>query len=162
MLENQDISLQLYEPKYKAKLAKFYLTDEQKRYTTIPIEALEKCTEDPTGRPIVVLSGEVPVGFFILHTGEGIHEFTENPQAMLLRAFCINHRYQGRKYAARALSVLPPFAQKYFPDKKEIILAVNKDNEPAKGLYGKVGFHNTGAEKIGRSGPMHIYSYTLS
>ncbi|MGE8081533.1 GNAT family N-acetyltransferase [Peribacillus loiseleuriae] len=162
MLEHQDVSLELYEPRYKAELAKFRLTEEQKRYTAIPIEALKKCVEDPDRRPIVVLSGGVPIGFFVLHIGEGIQEFTENPSAILLRAFCVNHSHQGRKFAARAMAALPFFVQQHFPDKEEIIPAVNKDNEPAKGLYVKFGFHDTGAEKSGRSGLMHIYSYRLS
>ncbi|KMY52165.1 GNAT family N-acetyltransferase [Peribacillus loiseleuriae] len=162
MLENQGVSLELYDPRYKAELAKFCLTEEQKRYTAIPIEALKKCVEDPDRRPIVVFSGGVPIGFFILHIGEGIQEFTENPLAILLRVFCVNHSHQGSRIAARAMTALPFFVQQHFPGKEEIILAVNKDNEPAKGLYVKSGFHDTGAEKSGRSGSMHIYSYGLS
>ncbi|MBA9028778.1 GNAT family N-acetyltransferase [Peribacillus huizhouensis] len=162
MLENEDVSLRLYESKYKAELAQFHLTVEQKKFTALPIEALKICTEDPNRRPIMVFSGEVPVGFFVLHTGEGIQDFSENPRTILLRAFCINHCYQGKKYASRAMAVLPYFVRQQFSDKEEIVLAVNKDNEPAKALYVKSGFRDTGAEKNGRSGQMHIYSYKLS
>jgi RimJ/RimL family protein N-acetyltransferase len=101
---------------------------------------------------VVIHFEDEPVGFFVLHYSGETHNFTENDNALFLRAFSIDRKHQGKGYAKSAMNSLPKFVQQYFPQIIEIILTVNENNLAAKGLYEKSGFVYVGKNKQGRSG----------
>nr|WP_243449989.1 GNAT family N-acetyltransferase [Neobacillus terrae] len=140
----------------------FFLPEEQKKFTGMPENALPLALEDPDRTPVVILSEDNPVGFFVLHIGSEIFPFTNNPDAVLLRAFSINHGEQGKGYAKQAMLLLAGFVKTLHPDKKEIILAVNAKNTSAKSLYLKTGFRDNGQEREGSRGMQHILHMNLS
>lgn len=155
------VKLRFYQDSDRKALNAFSLSEEQEEFTVYPREALKICKLDIGRRPVVISADDEPVGFFVLHSGEEIGEYSTNPDAILLRAFCIDRGSQGKGVAKAAMKQLPSFTEKYFQDKNEIILAVNLRNFAAKSLYRKAGFYDTGTQKLGRKGPMHIFSFHL-
>ncbi|MCM3596006.1 GNAT family N-acetyltransferase [Metabacillus idriensis] len=147
--------LQLYKPEYFNLVNEFHLPAEQLQFTAQPSEMLEVTEER---HPVVILSENEPVGFFVLHSSDRVQEYTENPVAMLLTAFSINHVHQGKGYAVQGLNELKVFVNQSFPACNEVVLAVNKRNIPAQKLYQKAGFTDTGRRKNGRIGEQLILS----
>ncbi|MEH7501028.1 GNAT family N-acetyltransferase [Neobacillus drentensis] len=153
-----EVELQLFMPKYYDYLKEFKLPEEQERFTALPIEMLEKTHER---HPIVILNSNVPVGFFVLHSSARVQEYSDNPNAMLLTAFSINHLEQGKGYAKMGMELLPEFVNQSFPSCNEIVLAVNKRNTPAQRLYEKTGYKDTGRRKMGKIGEQLILTLAV-
>lgn len=148
----ENLQLVPYEEKYKEMIQAFTLPSEQVQFTANPSELLEKAKEDSTRNVVVILANDKPVGIFALQCGERVDEYTDNGNALLLVAFSINHDEQGKGYAKRGLALLHNFVASYFPDKNEIVLAVNERNIPAQKLYLKVGFEDRGQRRMGPIG----------
>jgi len=157
-MSNKDmIALDFYKPEYKAMLENYYLPEEQTIYTSLPIEAIKKCEQDNDRHPIVILYNDIPAGFFVLHGWDGVKEYSINKDAILLRAYSINHSFQGKGIAKKSLQLLPLFVKDNFPLKNEIILAVNFNNEAAQQVYQKCGFVDKGTRVMGRKGELFVY-----
>ncbi|WP_409294146.1 GNAT family N-acetyltransferase [Peribacillus sp. SCS-26] len=152
------IKLKLYEEKYKEALGEFVLPAEQGQFTGMPAD-YEEAAEGQNR--IVIVNGEEPVGFFLLHSTGRVLEYSSNESAMLLTAFSINHVHQGKGYAKRSLLQLPGFVKEHFPSCKEITLGVNHRNAAAQNLYSKTGFEDTGRRKIGKKGEQWIMRLTV-
>jgi RimJ/RimL family protein N-acetyltransferase len=148
--------LSFYEEKHKEGLLTFYLPENQEKFTQLPSQALELCKQDEERYPIVIKADGKTVGFFVLHKGENIRDFTANTNAMVIRALSINHTEQGKGYAKAAMTQVSSFVSKHFPEINELILAVNFKNEPAKRLYEKAGFQDRGQIKHGPVGPQYV------
>jgi RimJ/RimL family protein N-acetyltransferase len=143
-------------------LLAFQLPPEQERFTALPSDALKKCEQDPERYPIVITSNEgKAVGFFVLHKGENIQDYTSNKNAMVVRALSINHSDQGKGYAKDGMLQLPQFVRENFPEVTELILSVNFKNEPAKKLYEKAGFQDRGQVKHGPIGPQYVMHFDV-
>jgi RimJ/RimL family protein N-acetyltransferase len=150
------VTLDFYKEEYKAKLSDYHLSEEQSRYAPVPLNALLKCEEDSTRDPVVILYNGEPVGFFVLHGWEGVKAYSDNKDAILLRGYSINSKFQGKGIANESLLVLESFVKKEFPSKKEIILAVNHKNKIAQHVYKKGGFVDKGIRVMGRKGELFI------
>lgn len=146
------ITLATYETQHDEMLSKFVLPDEQKKFTATPTEALNACGKDPNRHPVVILYQGEAAGFFVLHHGPDIRPYTENPNAVLIRALSMNLAWQGRGIAKQAMKVLPGYASVHFPFCNELVLAVNQSNEAAQQLYFKTGFVDEGKRISGRIG----------
>jgi RimJ/RimL family protein N-acetyltransferase len=159
---NSGVSLALYEEKYREELLAFELPSEQAEFTGLPSETLEDALNDDSKFAVVIADGELPVGFFILHTGEGIAIFYSNfSRAMLLRAFLINQSSQGQGYAKQAMSLLPDFIRTHWPSVQEIVLAVNGRNVAAERLYSSARFRDKGLRRMGKKGEQKILQLEL-
>ncbi|WP_078378525.1 GNAT family N-acetyltransferase [Sutcliffiella halmapala] len=156
-----EIKLNKYDASYDSVLMQFSLPLEQAQFTGMPDEMVRKAKEDTSRNPIVITHDSQPVGFFVLCTGELVSEYTPNQQALLLIAFSINHSEQGKGYAKVGLQLLSGFIAEHFPEKNEVVLAVNGKNKPAQRLYKKVGFKDTGRRKVGKIGEQMILSLHL-
>lgn len=157
IVEKEVVTLVPYKPEYKERLSNYSLSVEQQRYTAFPIDALHQCDSEPDRHPIVILYGHQPAGFFVLHGREGVKDFSDNEDAILLRAYSINAEYQGKGIASQSIKLLSPFVREHFPDVNEIILAVNHANIVAQTVYKKGGFMDKGITAMGREGEMFIY-----
>lgn len=155
-----NVALKFWNPSDQEILEKFHLPDEQLAFTLLPKEALKEATDDRTRYPVVITCDEIPVGFFVLHCGRDISEFTSNPGAILLRSLSVDSPYQGKGIAKRAMMLVPEFVELYFPDIREL-LAVNYRNTVAKMMYLKSGFIDTGTTREGKSGPQYLLHYNL-
>lgn len=161
IVEKEIVSLVFYKPEYQAMLLNYRLSEEQQRYTALPADALQKCESEPDRHPIVILYGNQPAGFFVLHGWEGVKAFSKNKEAILVRAFSINSEYQGKGIASESVRLLSSFVKEHFSDVNEIILAVNHANIVAQTVYKKGGFVDKGSRAMGREGEMFIYHFDV-
>jgi RimJ/RimL family protein N-acetyltransferase len=159
--EKQSVKLCFFEPKHNRILQTFNLSEEQKKFTALPNDALKLCLEDSNRHPVVIVAENTVVGFFVLHFGKNISSFTNNPNAILLRALSVNPIYQGKGYAKRAMLQVPEFVSTHFKHINEIVLAVNENNVTAKQLYEKTGYKDKGIRREGRMGMQYILHYHL-
>lgn len=153
-----DVEINHFSIEHLEALKSFELPDEQEQFTSLPSKILN-VTEGQ--HPIVILSENKPVGFFLLYSTKRVKEYTTNQNAMLLTTLSVNHAEQGKGYAKRGMLLLKDFVKSEFPSCDEIVLAVNHKNMPALKLYSKVGFNDTGRRKIGRIGEQYIMSLLL-
>jgi RimJ/RimL family protein N-acetyltransferase len=156
------IRLSFFKKEHEAGLKKFQLPPEQLEFTAMPIEALAVAIKDTHRNSVVVLREDIPVGFFVLSDGLDIKEYTNNPNAFILRAFSIDYLDQRKGYAKEALRLLPDFVRENFRGKTEIALAVNDRNISARKLYMKQGFVDQGKRKMGRKGEQWILHLFLN
>jgi RimJ/RimL family protein N-acetyltransferase len=157
----EKLFLSFYEKNDYDQLQAFYLPDDQEKFTQLPQQALKLCEQDEERYPIVITAGRKAIGFFVLHKGANIRDFTANPNAMVIRALSINHPEQGKGYAKAAMMQVPSFVSEHFPEINELILAVNFKNDPAKKLYEKAGFQDRGQIKHGPVGPQYVLHYDV-
>lgn len=163
---DQPISLFRYEEKheekYKDQLLNFRLPPKQAEFTGLPEQTLQDACSDPGKTGVVIARGERAVGFFVLHTGEGIADFFQDyPGAVLLRAFLMDYASQGQGFAKAAMALLPDFVRTHYPEAQRVVLAVNERNIPAGQLYSRAGFQDNGLRRSGSKGPQRIMQYEL-
>lgn len=150
------VRLEFYSSAYRKQLESYCLPEEQLVYTDIPLNAIGKCELEKERYPVLVLSEEGTVGFFVLHGWEGVQAYSDNKKAILLRAYSMDQKHQGKGYAGRSLQLLPAFVREYFPERDEIVLAVNRSNAAAQKLYLKHGFIDKGVRAMGRKGELLV------
>lgn len=150
------VTLDFYKEVYKSKLSVYHLSEEQIRYTSLPLNAILKCEKENDRYPIVILYNGEPAGFFVLHGWEGVKAYSKNKDAILIRGYSVNSAFQGKGIANESLLVLDTFVKKHFPSKKEIILAVNHKNTVAQHVYKKGGYRDKGIRVMGRKGELLI------
>ena len=155
------MELIFYTEENQRQINSYNLTEEQLRYTGHPIECVELGEVDKDRYSILGIEGEELVTFFCLHKNEGVKPYSNNRNAILLRAFSTDTYFQGKGYAKQALMLLPNFIKENFEDINEIVLAVNVKNEVAQELYKKYGFKDEGLRKMGKKGELIIMSYYL-
>ncbi|CAH0347069.1 GNAT family N-acetyltransferase [Bacillus sp. CECT 9360] len=155
-----EVELHVYKSEYSELLKTFKLPEDQEQFTALPL-TIEMLEITHVRHPIVILSENVPVGFFVLHSSARVKEYTDNPNAMLLTALSINHTQQGKGYAKKGMELLKSFVNQEFPECNEIVLAVNKRNIPAQKLYERVGYEDTGRRKVGKIGEQLILSLSV-
>lgn len=149
------INLSHFSTEHVDILNSFELPEGQEQFTSLP----NKFKGSVEGEyRIVILAGDVPVGFFLLSTTKQVKEYSTNPSAMLLTSFSINYTEQGKGYAKQAMILLENLIATEFPHCNEIVLAVNHKNTSAQRLYRKGGFHDTGKKKNGPIGEQLIMS----
>lgn len=136
-----NVTLDYYQLKYLPALTVYQLPKEQAKYTSLPANMLHS---SETKSPIVILANEEVVGFFVLHTGEIVKNYSDISTAMLLTSFSIDNRMQRRGFAKQGLLALNGFIKKHNPEITDVVLSVNKKNKPARRLYEQVGFTDTG------------------
>ena len=143
------IELVHFSEDYVDVLHDFDLPEEQSQFTALPKEI----SIEMVGQyPIVILSDNVPVGFFVLHATVRVKEYSSNPNAMLLTALSIDHKQQGNGYAKKGMLALSDFIKREFKECHEVVLVVNHKNIPAQNLYLKVGFVDHGERRMGPIG----------
>ncbi|PFA62815.1 GNAT family N-acetyltransferase [Bacillus sp. AFS015802] len=150
------ITLALYNESFERKLSDFHLPEDQLQFTSLPLDKIHNPTISPDTRHIVILSDDTPVGYFALEKGEKLRKYSTNPQARLLTSFSIDARHQGRGIAKNGLNQLPGFIRENLPETNEVVLGVNKRNQPAINLYLKTGFIDEDEVYVGPKGPQHI------
>ncbi|WP_106495880.1 GNAT family N-acetyltransferase [Lentibacillus sp. Marseille-P4043] len=154
---HEEIALDFHNQKYAADLVHYSLLKDQLNYTAHPLDAIEKCSCDVERYPIVIQYHRIPVGFFVLHDRGGFPKYSNNENAILLRAYSVDSRYQGKGIAKESLKLLPFFIKNYFPGKDEIVLAVNHNNTHAQMVYKKCGFRDNGGRVMGRKGEQFVF-----
>lgn len=159
--QEQNIQLNFYEKKDQASLENYHLTEQQLKFSGDPLDCLQDCAHDDERYPIVIRAGEEIAGFFVLHGWGGVKAYSDNQNALLLRAFSVNSTFQGQGIATKALKLLDSFVSENFPSTNEIILAVNQKNSIAQHVYLKTGFRDMGKRAMGRQGEMFLFHKSI-
>lgn len=160
-LEVETMELCFYDEQFKKAIEQYELTEEQLRFTGAPIEGNKLVLEDSERYAVLAIEGGNLVTYLNLHTNEGVKPFSINPNAILLRTFSTDFRYQGKGYAKQVLKLLPDFVKQHFKEINEIVLAVNLQNEAAQNLYKKCGYVDEGERRMGKKGELIIMSHSL-
>lgn len=151
--------LQFFESSQQKLIDQYQLTDAQLRFTRHARECIPLISDTRT--PVLSTIDGKLVTYFDLHWAEGVTPYSNNPDAILLRAFSTDCRELGKGYATKVLQLLPDFVREHFPTVNEIVLAVNVGNEVARKLYEKSGFVDFGERREGPKGELIIMSYHL-
>jgi RimJ/RimL family protein N-acetyltransferase len=98
----------------------------------------------------------------VLHRGPAAGVLAPDARDVLLRAFLVDTRFQGRGIATGALAALPDFVAAHLPGVHRIVLSVNVRNPVAIRTYRRAGFADTGALSHGGAfGPQHVFELWL-
>ncbi|WP_323842672.1 GNAT family N-acetyltransferase [Moraxella sp. Pampa] len=155
------LSLSFYQSQYQSAL-RYHLDDEQSKFTTLPSKWLnDDLADKDLVYKIVILLGNLPIGFFVLDGGKDKCAYTNNQCALLLRSMSINPSFQGQGLAKSALLLLSKFITDNHILCDQIVLGVNHKNIPAQSLYQKVGFIDTGRTLVGIKGVQYIYELNI-
>lgn len=155
------MELCIYVEQFKESIEQYQISEEQLKFTGSPMEGNRLANEDPDREAILAFKDGKLVTYFNLHKNEGVKPYSTNPNAILLRTFSTDFRYQGKGYAKQALNLLPSFVKQHFNGIDEIVLAVNLQNQNAQNLYKKCGYVDEGERRMGKKGELIIMSYYL-
>ncbi|MFF2448305.1 GNAT family N-acetyltransferase [Neobacillus sp. NPDC058068] len=155
------MQLYFYNERFRNAIDQYTLTAEQLRFTGTPVNSVKLSNEDSDRDSILAFEGDELVTFFVLHRNEGIKPYSNNHNAILVRAFSTDFRHQGKGYAHQALMLLPDFVKEHYREINEIVLAVNLQNDAAQSLYQKCGYVDEGERRMGGKGELIIMSYHL-
>ncbi len=155
------MNLFTYTESFWSLIEQYQLSEEQLEFTGTPLDSIKLAQEDQDRHCILALEEEKLVTFFVLHEKEGPKDYSDNPQAILLRAFSTDFNHQGKGYAKQSLILLPDFVRNHYPHITEIVLGVNLRNTAAQALYKKCGFIDEGRRMMGKRGEQIVMSYYL-
>lgn len=149
------------ELEHRQMLENYTLTEEQLHFTTDPLDALAMAQNDPYRYPLIATDEGEITNFLMLDGDQGRKLYSDNENAILLRAVSTDFYHQGKGYAKRVMQMLPDFVAEHFADKNEIVLVVNIFNAAAQGLYHAVGFVDEGVRTMGAKGEVIVMHYKL-
>ena len=155
------IELKPYDAIAHLILARYRLPEAQMNFTMLPSDWPKLSEEKRKAKfPFTILCDNEPVGFFVLDPGEDKLDYTQNPNAFLLRSLSVNPRYQGLGIGKAAMTeLLTDYCKQLNSSCDEIVFGVNLENVAAYNLYLKCGFEDTGRKYLGgRNGPQIIMS----
>lgn len=155
------MNLFLYNESFQPHIEQYQLSEDQLEFTGTPLECIQLAQEEQDRHCILAIADDKLVTFFVLHENEGAKNYSDNPKAILLRAFSTDFHHQGKGYAKQSLVLLPDFVRAHFPHITEIVLGVNLRNTAAQALYKKCGFIDEGRRNMGKRGEQVIMSYYL-
>lgn len=149
MISKNEISLSLYNPKISVQ---YELPREQLEFSGLPQDIIKRDRENPLKHFVIINVRNEVAGFLELDESDDRERYSNHPAALLLRGFSVNPKYQGRGIATGSIYALQDFIRREFPDFDEVVLGVNARNKPAKRLFEKVGFEDTGRRFMRTSG----------
>ncbi len=152
------MQLFFYESYFDGMIERYYLSEEQRQFTSSPREAIALFKHDPTQIPILAIEKNHLVSFFVLH--EYQHHETHLPPSLtttlILKRFSTDHHHRGKGYSQRVLAMLPDYLNEYYPEITEIIGQVNVANTVLQELYRQSGFVDTGKREQSELGEIII------
>jgi RimJ/RimL family protein N-acetyltransferase len=157
-----EVRLAAVAPELREAMLRLAPHPDQERFAGRLADTLPAAEADPDRTPVAIVADGAPVGFFVLHRGPAAGILAPEARDVLLRAFLVDTRFQGRGIATRALAALPQFVAAQMPGIRRIVLSVNVGNPVAIRTYQRAGFADTGAlYHGGASGPQHVFELWL-
>ena len=134
---------------------------DQEDFVLVPRVTLPVALDDPDRTPFAVLAGsgqaQAVVGFGVLDRHGYLDEVLDQPErTVLLRAFCIDERHQGRGYGTGAARRARALGARVAPSADLVVLTVNTANTAAQRVYARAGFADTGIRYTGSSGEQWV------
>lgn len=155
MISKKEISLSLYNPKISVQ---YELPRNQLEFSGMPQDIIRRDKENPLKHFVIIKARNEVAGFLELDESDDRKKYSNNPNALLLRGFSVNPKYQGRGIATGSIYALPEFMMENFPGFDEVILGVNARNKSAQRLFEKAGFKDTGRRYMRTSGEQIVMS----
>ena len=157
-----DITVQVFEEKYRDALNQFELSERQQIYSSLPQTVLDDALKDENRIANVALNKEGKVvGFFVLHRYYQ-HEGYDTPNNVVyVRSLSVNEKFQGHGYGTKMMMFLPEYVQALFPDFTHLYLVVDAENQSAWNVYERAGFMHTATKEEGPIGKERLYYLDL-
>lgn len=154
-----NLTIQPLSKVHYAQLCELAVSDEQQQYVGT-MEGLLACVSMDVHPHVICVKDQV-IGFFLIDTFYGIKYDFANDNAIGLRGFFIDQRYQGKGYAKATMGQFGAYLKNYYSHRESIYLTVNCRNPFAKQSYLSGGFIDTGELYLGgAAGPQHIMKLT--
>ncbi|MGX7244119.1 GNAT family N-acetyltransferase [Enterococcus quebecensis] len=154
--------LQKYTPDFSNMIEQYQLDEKQLLHTGTPEIPITISQKNHFIHPILAIEENRLTNFFVLDEKKDVALYTTNKQAILLRTFSTDTRYQGQGHAKEVLRLLPNFVRLHFPNINEVILAVNENNIAAQTLYQKNGFKLSEKVTHGEFGRLYVMNMMLN
>src|SRR5699024_11401939 len=116
-----------YTKEYAPLIHDYQLTNDDLRFTMSPRKAME--SSDPALHHILVLDQGQLVTFFSLDETTRSEPFSDNAQALIIRFFSTDTRYQGLGRGQQVCQVMPAVIEQSFPATTAIVLPVNSHKD---------------------------------
>lgn len=160
--EFEDITVQVFEEKYREAVNEFKLSERQQIYSSLPKSVLDDALNDENRVANIAMNQEGQVvGFFVLHQYYQ-HEGYDTPENVVyVRSLSVNEKYQGHGYGTKMMMFLPQYVQELFPDFNHLYLVVDAENKGAWNLYERAGFMHTATKEEGPIGKERLYYLDL-
>lgn len=160
--EFEDITVQVFEEKYREAVNEFKLSERQQIYSSLPKSVLDDALNDENRVANIAMNQEGQVvGFFVLHQYYQ-HEGYDTPENVVyVRSLSVNEKYQGHGYGTKMMMFLPQYVQELFPDFNHLYLVVDAENKGAWNVYERAGFTHTATKEEGPIGKERLYYLDL-
>lgn len=160
--EFEDITVQVFEEKYREAVNEFKLSERQQIYSSLPKTVLDDALNDENRVANIAMNQEGQVvGFFVLHQYYQ-HEGYDTPENVVyVRSLSVNEKYQGHGYGTKMMMFLPQYVQELFPDFNHLYLVVDAENKGAWNVYERAGFMHTATKEEGPIGKERLYYLDL-
>ena len=123
-------------------------------------DALQTSPHPKMEHPFAIVAGTRTVGFFVLREKRALPDWAPR-DAVTLHSFRICQACQGMGYGRAGIALATSWVRDRRRDAPQLMLAVNARNVPAKALYRKSGFCDTGDIVHGPIGDQHILALRL-
>src|SRR4051794_15752010 len=130
-----EVRLAAVAPELREAMLRLAPHRDQERFAGRLADTLPAAEADPDRTPVAIVADGEPSGFFVLHRGPAAGVLAPEPRDLLLPAFLVDTRFQGRGIATRALAALPDFVAAQMPGIRRIVLSVNVGNPVAIRTY---------------------------
>lgn len=156
------ISIEKYSDEKKYEVSLLCVKPEQTMFTVGNISDVIASLQEHE-HPYLIIANENVVGFFLLDLSyTQTYGFSEL-KAIGIRALFVDHRFQGKGIATRAIKLLPSYVASHYPDFEVLQLTVNCRNKAAYHCYRKCDFEDTEAlYHGGPAGPQHIMQQRIA
>lgn len=160
--EFEDITVQVFEEKYREAVNEFKLSERQQIYSSLPKSVLDDALNDENRVANIAMNQEGQVvGFFVLHQYYQ-HEGYDTPENVVyVRSLSVNEKYQGHGYGTKMMMFLPQYVQELFPDFNHLYLVVDAENKGAWNVYERAGFMHTATKEEDPIGKERLYYLDL-
>lgn len=158
MINKKEVSLSLYTSKVSVE---YKLPSDQLEFSGMPQDIIDRDKENPLKHFVIIHARDEVAGFLELDESEDRKKYSNNPNALLLRGFSVNPKFQGRGIATGSIYALQEFMRSEFQSFDEVVLGVNGRNKPAKRLFEKAGFEDTGRRFMRSSGEQIVMSMRI-
>jgi cysteine synthase A len=123
-------------------------------------DALQASPYPRMEHPFAIVAGTRTVGFLVLREKLALPDWAPHG-AVTLHSFRIRQAFQGMGYGSAAVALAISWVRARRRAASQVMLAVNARNAPARALYLKSGFVDTGRIVHGPVGDQHILAFRL-
>ncbi len=158
MIARPDLHVTPVTPEQAPAVRALRVAPEQLPFVGTAASNLDLALHDPRSEAMAILVGRTVVGFYRIDFAPTIVARRALDAASAgLRAFCLDHGWQGRGLGTRAVRACCDDLRARHPGIRLLALNVNCRNVAAINAYRKAGFVDTGELYLGGSaGPQHL------